>query len=327
MSVFRNEFTKLMQKDMYAWYLESYETYNPVYSQIFEVVSSNAGFEKEVSGVGMGKLSERPEGNPIVFSSPLEGYEVVTKMRTFSDGFDMTMEFVEDTPKEKIVNIVTDMASSWASGLIATKEAFAAKFFNNGGLTAGDAVFDNNITGVVTDPSGALAYDGKPFFNLTGNNRSAKAHSTTYYNGLGVALDGSNLQTAYNLMTVTNNRNEKGEIVKIMPNVLLIPSSLKFTAKGLLESELLITGAASTLTNKNTNFGLLQPVEWQYLTDSDAWFIGVAKKGIKFYERKAPVIDFYQDEDTKKYKATIDTRFGASVNNWRYWVGSNFATS
>jgi hypothetical protein len=39
------------------------------------------------------------------------------------------------------------------------------------------------------------------------------------------------------------------------------------------------------------------------------------------------VIDFYQDEKDKKFYATIDTRFGAAVENWRYWVASNISTS
>lgn len=326
MSVLRNEFTKLMQKDMYKYFLESYDKYDPVYPKIFEVVTSNAGYEIETSAIGMGKLSEREEGASIVYSNPLEGFQVVTKMRTYSDGFSLSMEFVEDTPPEKIANAMQGFASKWAEGVTDTKEAFAASFFNNGGLTAGHKVFNNNITGVVSDPTGDLCYDGKPFFNLTGNARSAKAHSTTYYNGIASALDSSNLQTLYNLMTVTNNRDEKGDIIRIMPNILLHPGSLRFTVKSVLESDAIVGGSSASL-NKNVVQGLLQPIEWAYLTDTDAWFLGVARKGLKFYERKAPVIDFYQNEETRAWHATIDTRFGASVNNWRYWAGSNFATS
>lgn len=327
MAVLRNEFTKLMQKDMYGYYLERYDQYQPVYPLLFDVQQSNSAFEKSTTAIGMGKLSERPEGQSIVYSNPLEGYEVIIRNRTFSDGFTLSMEFVEDTPPEKMANIIKEFAGTWADGVMATKEKFASDLFNKGGLTAGDPIFNNSITGVITDPSGNLVYDGKPFFNLSGNNRAAKAHSVTYYNGLALALSADNLQTAYTLMTTVNNRDEKGEIINIQPNVLLIPPTLKFTAKSILESDLLITGINGTLPNKNPVSGLLQIVEWQYLTDTGAWFIGAAKKGLVFYERKSPVIDFYQDEDTKTYKATIDTRFGAGVTNWRYWVGSNFITS
>lgn len=321
---FRSEFTELMQKDMYGWFLERYDTFAPVYPQIFQVEQSNAGFEKETSAVGLGKLSERKEGNDIVASNLLEGYTVIAKNRTFSDSYFMTMEFVQDTPPEKISNILRSYAQTWAEGVTATKENFAAAFFNYGGYTAGHDIFNGTITGVIDDPSGDFIYDGKPFFALSGNNHPAK-NGSTYYNSLGaLSLSEANLQTAYTLMTTTNNRNERGEIIQIMPDTLLIPPALHFTAKTLLESELKV-GSANN--DKNSVQNLVSPIEWQYLSDTDGWFLGARGKGLKFYERLSPVIDFYQDEVSKKYYATIDTRFGAAVTNWRYWVASNISTS
>ena len=322
---FRSQFTELMQRDMYAWFLESYDTFSPVYPQIFKVEQMAGGFDQGTSGIGLGKLSERSEGDQIVASNAMEGYTVVCKARDFSDSFYMTMEFVEDSTPEKIANVMKGFAATWGEGVVSTKEAFAAKFFKYGGYTAGrHDTFDNSITGVVTDGSGDLIYDGKPFFALSGNNHPAK-NGSTYYNSLGaLSLTSANLQTAYTLMTATNNRNERGEIVSIKPDILLIPPQLHFTAKTLLESELIV-GAANN--DKNAVQNLVQPVEWQYLSDTDGWFLGKKQKGLKFYERKSPVIDFYQDEKDKKYYATIDTRFGAVVDNWRYWVAANISTS
>jgi hypothetical protein len=321
----RSQFTELMQKDMYAWFLEKYDTYAPVYPQIFQVEQMSSAYEQQTTGLGLGKLSERNEGDSIVSSNLLEGFTAIVKARTFSDSYWMTMEFVEDTPPEKIANILRTYATTWEEGVIASKETFAAKFFIYGGFTSGrHDTFDNTITGVVTDPSGDFIYDGKPFFALTGNNHPAK-DGNTYYNSLGaLSLTGPNLQTAYNMMTVTNNRNERGEIIQIMPDTLLIPGNLHFTAKTLLESELAPGGANN---DKNAVQNIVQPIEWQYLTDTDGWFLGKRQKGLVFYERKSPVIDFYQDEKDKKFYATIDTRFGAGVTNWRYWVASNISVS
>jgi hypothetical protein len=320
----RSQFTELMQKDMYAWFLEKYDTFAPVYPQIFQVETMSSAYDQMTSGLGLGKLSERKENDPIVSSNLLEGFTVLCKARTFSDSYWMSMEFVEDTPPEKIANILRTYATTWSEGVVSTKEAFAANFFNKGGFTAGHAVFNNTITGVVTDPTGDLIYDGKPFFALTGNNHPAK-DGNTYFNSLGALnLSAANMITAYNRMTVTNNRNERGEIIQLMPDTLLIPGGLHFTAKTVLESELAPGGANN---DKNAVQNIVAPIEWQYLTDTDAWFLGVKGKGLTFYERKSPVIDFYQDEKDKKFYATIDTRFGATVNNWRYWVGANLSTS
>lgn len=319
----RSEFTELLTARSYGWMWETYNTFDPVYPKIFDVKTSVSGQEKNTTGIGMGRLTERAEGDPIIESNSLEGYTVVAKNRTFSDSFSMTAEFVDDTPKEKIANIMQDLAGSWGEGVMATKEAFAADFFNYGGLTAGHDNFNGSQTGGLPDPTGDLCYDSKPFFNLSGNLRTAK-NGSTYYNGVALSLSDTNLKTLYQLMTTTNNRNERGEIVSIKPNVLLIPPALRFTAKAILESDKVLGSGNNDI---NTAQNILQPIEWEYLTDTDAWFPGMAKKGLRWYDRKQPVIDFYQHETNKKFYATIDARWGAEMNNWRFWGGSNFATS
>lgn len=323
MGVFRNQFTKLMQKDMYKWFFESYDRQPTVYDKIFRVEQSDSAYERSTTGIGMGALDETPEGNDVQEGNPLEGFTVIGKNRSFRKSVSLTEEFSEDTPPEKIANFLKQLTGTWGEGVIISKETFAAKFFNRGGLTAGDDVFNNTITGVVDDPNGGLCYDGKPFFNLSGNLRSSKGGGT-YYNGIASALSDTTLQTAYNLMTVTNNRNERDDLVQIMPNVLLIPGALRFTAKKVLESEWIL-GSANNDVNVVQN--LVKPIEWQYLTDTDAWFLGTAGMGLVWQERKEPVIDFYQNDVNNKYVAKISARWGARMDNWRYWVGSNFSTS
>ena len=321
---FRGEFTELMTRDMYGWFMEAYDQLQPVYPQIFSVETIDSAYLQVTEGIGLGQLTQRNEGDSIVASNPLEGYTVYGKARTFSDAFYLTAEFVEDADPNKLANVMQGFAKTWAQGVINSKETFAANFFNYGGYTAGNAIFNNTITGVISDPSGALIYTGKPFFALSGNNHPAKDGST-YYNSLGALnLTTANLQTAYNLMTNTNNYDERGEKIMLSPDTLLIPPALRFTARTILESELLPGGANN---DKNVTQNLVSQIEWQYLTDTDAWFLGQKGMGIKFIERKMPVIDFYQDEISKKYYATIDARWGGTVSNWRYWVGANLSTS
>src|SRR3990170_2393258 len=132
---FRSQFTELMTRDMYGWFLERYDTFAPVYPQLFQVETMTGGYDKVTSGLGLGKLSERKEGDKIVASNLLEGYTVIAKSRTFSDSYFMSMEFTEDATPEKIANILKAQATSWAEGVVSTKEAFAAKFFIHGAKT------------------------------------------------------------------------------------------------------------------------------------------------------------------------------------------------
>jgi len=317
----RAEFAKGMQKDLYMYMMEAeqYQQLNPVYPQLFEVKQLEGAYDSQTSAIGMGKLSERKERDDIARSNPLEGFTVPIKARTFSDSFELSMETVEDFTPSKLANVLMDIAKGWQQGVINTKEQFAAKFFNYGGYTAGHDVFNNTITGVVDDPNGDLGYDGKPFFALSGNNHPAK-NGSTYYNSIAQAFDATNLQTAYNLMTNTNNYDEKGEKIALKPEIILYPSALRFTVDGVLRN-------TDTANLRSKVEGIVTPVEWQYLTDADAWFLGVPKKGLVWYERKSPQISVYQDEKNKSYVVDIDTRFGAGMYNWRFWQGNNLSTS
>ena len=316
---FRAEFAELMNRNMYDWFFEAYESLPAIYPQIFEVKQVKGAYTKHTVGLGMGKLTEVSEGDDIPQSNPLEGWSPVHSWKSFRDSFTLTEEFMEDATEEKIGDFLQETAKTWAQGVVNTKEDYAAQIFNYGGYTSGHAVFNGSITGVIDDPSGDLCYDSKPFFALSGNDRTAK-NGSTYYNGLASALSIANLKTAYNLMTNTNNYNEKGEKIALMPDVLVIPSALRFTAKEIIQN-------TDTANLRSSVENLLSVIEWQYLTDTDAWFIGKRQQGIKFYERKMPVIQFYQNEKNNKFVAKIHTRFGVGVDNWRYWVGSNFSTS
>lgn len=323
MGVFRNQFTQLMQKDLYKWTWESYATLPTVYDKVFDVQTSDSSYEKGTTGIGVGELDETPEGNDVQEKNMIEGFTVIGKNRSFRNSISVTEEFVEDTPAEKIANFMKDATKGWGEGVIIAKEKFAAKFFNRGGYTAGDDVFNNTITNVVDDPTGNLCYDNKPFFNLSNNLRSSKGGGT-YYNSLALALSDTNLQTAYNQMAVTNNRNERDDIVAIKPNIILIPSALRFTTDKILHSAQVL-GSANNDINPVQN--LVTPIEWQYLTNSSAWFLGMAKKGLVWQERKPFVIDFYQNDENNKYIAKISARWGARMENWRNWVGSQLLTS
>lgn len=323
MAVTRNQFTEGMQKDAYKYYFESYDALPTVYDKIFEVTQSDSAFEKSTTAIRAGQPREKKVGDKILISNPMEGYTVYVKNRTFADGIEFTMEMTEDMSPTKIANVVQEVARGWGEGVIAAKETYAAKLFNYGGYTAGNDVFNGTITGVVDDPTGDLCYDGKPFFALSGNNHPAKSGST-YYNSLALALSSTNLQTAYNLMTVTNAYNERGEKVSIRPDTLLIPPNLRFTAKTILESDNIVSSANNDI---NVTKGIVTPIEWPYLTDTDAWFLGKAKTGLVWLERKEPVIDSYIDDSTKNTYVTIVARWGAGMTNWRYWVGSQLSTS
>lgn len=322
----RAEFVEGMKKDMYDYIMdkEKYQSEQLVHPQLFEVGTATGAYEQHTTVIGAGNLKVKAEGEKITYSKVGEGFTVMSTWDTYADGLEFTKENVADFTESKISNLVSDMASTWMDGYMQGKDTLAANVFNYGGYTAGNAIFNGSAAGV-TDPTGNLCYDGKPFFNLSGNLRPLTPNGTaTHYNALALPLTETNLQTAYDLMTITNAVNSRGQKVIIKPDVLWFHPSLRWTVKKLLESDKEVATANNTI---NTAYKILRPVEWRFLDTSTMWGLGYSKRGIKFWEREPLTFDFYQDKETKGWKADVTARYGIEVNDFRYWVGSNIPTS
>ena len=308
-----------MKKDAYKYFWEAYTEKTTVYDTLFDIVPSNAAYEKFTSAIGMGDLLEKPESEDLSADTPMEGYTVICKNRTFGRLARFSKESVEDA--QKTGNLIQQTVGSWGKSYLRTKEKFYAKFFNKGAMTAGDDIFDNTISGVVTDPSGKKIYDGKPFFSTSHADKVGNTYSNYSSSN---SLTSANLQTVYTTFTSTNNRDERGNIIELTPDTLLIPPALNFTARVILETQA-IPGSADNDINVLTN--ILNPKVWPYLDDSDGWFVGTAKEGLLATERQDPAIDTWQDETNLDFFVSINCRYGGCITNWRHWYANNISSS
>lgn len=307
-----------MKDDMYAVFWDNWPEEPPVWDQVFDVVQSNSAYEQFSTAVGLGELLEKPEDEDIQADRPMESYTIVCKNRSWARMVPFSYETVQDAKKP--ADFVGQTVGTWARGLNVTKEKFYAKFFNEGAKTAGNDVFNNTITGLVTDASGDKIYDSQPFF---GTHTDRVGNSYTNHNASN-SLSAANLQSTYLTYTTTNNRDERGEVVSIRPDVLLIPPALRFTAQVILNTAAI---PGSMDNDINTMNSILTPMEWFYLTDTDSWFVGKLKMGLMATDREDVSIDFWMDEISKRYYASIFTRFGGAVSKWNFWYGSNLSTS
>jgi len=266
----------------------------------------------------LGELLEKPEGEDLKTDTPVESYTIVCKNAVFGRIVRFSMETVEDSLRG---NIVQSTVGSWGTMVPVTKEKFYAKFFNNGALAAGHAVYNNTITGVISDASGNYIYDSKAFFSSAHPNKVGNTYANYTASR---ALTFANLQTTYNTYTITNAFDERGTIVDLVPDTLLFPPALRFTAAAILNSTLI---PGSMDNDINVLQSILNPMDWAYLSDTDGWFIGKAKAGLMATDRQDVSLDFWQDETSKDYFASIYTRYGGVVRNWRHWYACNIAST
>jgi len=318
--VLRSQFTEQMKKDMYGYFWESFPDKPMVYTALFEVVPSDAAYEKFSSAIGLGELLEKPEGEDLQADAPMESYTIVCKNRSFGRLVRFSYETVKDA--QKTSNIVATTVGTWGRKIPVTKEKFYAKFFNKGAFTAGHDVFNGTISGgVVDDPSGAKIYDGQPFFSTAHPDKVGNTYSNF---GSATTLTAANLRTVYETFTITNNRDERADIIDLMPDTLLINPALKFTAQEILQTEKV---PGSFDNDINVLMNIVTPLSWSYIDGSDDWALGNRGMGLMATEREDVNLDFWQDETSKDYYASIFTRFGGAVTQWRHWYGCAFSTS
>lgn len=319
----RTNFTEAMKRTMYEWFFETYDQMPTVYDQILDVREATSGaFDQSTSAIGAGKLSQVDEGENIPHEELMEGFTTYCAYKKFAQMIHLTQETVEDNTKTE--NMLRDLANNWAQSVNFTLEAFYATAFNRGGFTAGDSFFNQSIPGILTYPGGQLGYDSQPIFCLTGNEHTSKGGGT-YVNSLNVTLSPENLEAAYIKLMAVNNRNERDEIVSLGNDLVLVCApQLAPTAERIVKSDKL---SGSNNNDVNIFLGKITIVPWTYITNSSAWYLGVRKKGLCAYKRRAPKIDFYYDEDVEVFKAKISMRYGFMEKNWRYWVAGKTATS
>lgn len=319
MAGIRADQTALYLNDMYKAEREGYKEVDTKYNQVLKVVNNVSGAGDKITQVlGAGKLRRHTlEGEDIRFKSPIIGWEFLVKYWTFSDGISLSKESVEDT--RKLGNLLKDLSNSWGKQVRIVKEEFGVRPFNEGGNLSGDYIFNGTHTGQ-TDSSGDLPYDSEPAFNLTGNTRSSKGGGTYYNSVAGLSLTPANFETVYNLHTVTNNRDERDNVVRNPADTLLVrPGAMRWLADRIIGTERGLPG--SQLNDINPYYKLVSVVDWDYLEAAeDAFFIGKRQSDDwQFRERQASEIRLFRDETNLGYKTSINIRLGFLMKNFRTW--------
>lgn len=309
----------LYVKDMYKAEHEGYIAEPTMYDKIYKVIQgkqvSGAG-DKSTQILGAGDLRRHAsENQDVVFKSPIQGWQFFVRYWTYSDGLALSKESVEDT--QKLGNLLKDLSETWGISVRIVKETFGARPLNVGGATSGDLIFNGTHTGN-TAPYGNMLYDNFPLFNLTGNKRATKGGGTYYNSIAGAALSPQTFETLYNLMTSTNNRDERDRIVSLTPDTLLTqPGSDAFLAERIVDSS--VGYPQSQLNDKNPYYKIVTPMVWQYLNDGGHFLGKRQHKTWQFHERQNSEIRFFRDEQNLGYKASINIRIGVKIENWRTW--------
>lgn len=265
-----------------------------IYTQIFNVKTSDRKFERVVSYVPFGDTQAKPEGQPFALDELRQGW---TKDFTHTEnglGFQVTQTAMEDDAEN-----ILQRAGDWlAFSARYVEEGRAANPFNNGFSTE-------------TTP------DGVSLFNSAHPLRGGG----TAKNTLAVAADLSAASLTQALIDLqTDQKDQAGHLANPINSwILYVPPGLEFLADRLLNS-VGLPGSADNDRNPIKSRRTWQIVVNPRLTDSDAWFLVASDKGahaLTFYRRVPITLEpMAVDPNTKDRIFTVRHRF--SVGSWDF---------
>ena len=127
------------------------------------------------------------------------------------------------------------------------------------------------------------------------------------------ALSDTTLKTAIGLMRAI--KDDAGKLAVFTADTLIVPPGLEWLALELTKS----TNKPGTADNDiNTLSGRFKVFVWDYLTDTDAWFIMDSKRAMaSFYWRVRPEFAKSNDSDNWVAKYAGRMRYSYGVSDWR----------
>jgi len=171
----------------------------------------------------------------------------------------------------------------------------------------------------------ALAYDGQYFFDPD----RSEGESGTQSNKGTDALSSTSLQAAITAMMKL--KDDKGKVLGIVPDALVVPPDLKWTAMELLESVYapnVETG--KTETRRNPLSGVLGLIVSPYLTDTNNWFLLCTKRIVKpiIFQSRIPVEFSALEANSEngflrdQYVYGVRARYNVGFGLWQLAYGS-----
>tara|TARA_R100000306_G_C4374673_1_gene141426 strand:+ start:293 stop:1219 length:927 start_codon:yes stop_codon:yes gene_type:complete len=278
----------------------------PMMEMLFGVESSTRS-EEQYQGMGSQGLVPPFDGT-VPYADFDAGYRTDIRNYEFAQGIQVERRLVDDDQYNQIRRRASNMSDSFST----TIETDAANVFINGFTDSGTNRMGASTNGA--DGVGLLS-TAHPF--------SPADTGTTQANEATLALTIDNLDTTRQAMR--NFTDDAGQLMGVNPNMLLVPPELERTATQLV-SERALYEPGSAQYDVNMFSGRFQPVVWDRLTDSNAWFLidsVMMKQHLIWQWRIRP--EFAQSDDfdglTAKFRGYM--RYGIGWTDWRWIYGQN----
>jgi len=292
-------FSKALMPGVNAWYGDAYKEYPVEYTALFDTYSSRKAFEEDMGVSGLGLAQTFGEGQSINYDTMTQGFLTRYTHVKYGLGFMITREMVDDDQYDVVGR---QRARALAYSMRQTKETVGANVYNrafNSSYVGGDGV--------------SMINTAHP--NVMGGTQSNRPATD-------INVSEAALEQAF--IDIQRFKNDRGLLIQVIPQSLIIPPELEFEVKRILQSDGRV-GTANNDANILKGMGLFPKgvAVNHYLSSATAWFIRTnTPDGMKYFERMADTFaednDF--DSDVAKFKA--QGRYSFGWTDWRSVYGT-----
>jgi hypothetical protein len=279
---------------------DEFQSFQPRYEQIFNVKDMQTGIAQSTQVSSLVPAGQVGEAETIPLQRPYQGFDKTYTALKYGIMMANSQELIDDLQ----FDVMSSNPRKLTRAFMSTVEITSADIFNTGFSTTGP---DGKVLFATDHP--LLA----PGAGAASNKLAADAD-----------LSMTSLKAMVTLLRQTVDT--AGNKVMIQPKSLIVHPDNEFLAVELLKSVMLPASDNASVNSVNSvgSQYKISPIIWDYLTDSDAYFVSGDKLDhmLCFYWRKRPELGTDFDFKTEVALTKLVGRFCVGYSDWRGIVGT-----
>lgn len=301
-------FGDLLEPGLRKIFTEQYNEIPSMLGALYNVQDSDTSYEKDSS---VGNFDDFPAfQGQVSYDDVYQGYDVTYTHAEFSKGFKIERKLFDDD----LYNVIAKKPSGLSRAAKRTREKYGAQTFNN--------AFSGSGTIVV---NGVTVLNNTEAKSLCSTTHTSTATSTTQSNSGTSVLSPTSVEATRILMA--GFLDDRDNLISVVPNLMLLPRNLEQTGYEIIASKGKVDSAEN---NENFHYGKYQMAVWDFLTDTNNWFMidaSMMKDFLQWFDRIP--LEFAQDKSFETYIAKYSAymRFAFGWSDWRFIYGHNVSAS
>ncbi len=298
------QFSQLLDSRFAKLYNDRYSQLPDMLGEFFDMMDGDTLPTKDTARFGqVGAFGDIvPFTGAVNYDDVSQGYTATLTHVEYTSGFQIERKLFDDD----LFGVMDAKPKGLATAAQRTRQKHGASVFNN--AFSVDSTWNQSSEGL------SLCNDAHT------SNASGVSTAVGFDNNITSSLSAVSLAAARIQMRTF--RGDRAERIDVMPDTLLIPPDLYQTAFEIVES---LGVPDSANNNRNVHQGKYRVIEWNYVTDSNNWFImdsTLMKDMLKWVDRVPTEFGMVEDFDSLVGKWRLYGRWSLGTNDWRFILGS-----